>query len=70
VRLRDRPASAPPPTIPEQSARTRPVVHIVARRNVMTLEEAIARVGRLLGATLDWASLESFLPDDLKRKTQ
>ena len=45
-------------------ARTRPVVHIVARRNVMTLEEAIARVGRLLGATLDWASLESFLPDD------
>src|SRR6185437_2240830 len=26
VRLRDRPVSAPPPTIPEQSARTRPVV--------------------------------------------
>lgn len=45
-------------------ARTRPVVHIVARRNVMTLEEAIERVGRLLGATLNWASLESFLPDD------
>ena len=45
-------------------ARTRPVVHIVARRNVMTLDEAIERVGRLVGATLDWASLESFLPDD------
>jgi nucleotide-binding universal stress UspA family protein len=26
VRLRDRPASPPPPTLPEQSARTRPVV--------------------------------------------
>jgi segregation and condensation protein A len=45
-------------------ARTQPVVHIVHRRNVMTLDEAIERVGRLVGAALDWASLESFLPED------
>jgi segregation and condensation protein A len=44
-------------------ARTEPAVHIVARRAVMTLEEALLRVERLLGARLDWASLESFLPE-------
>src|SRR3954468_9200333 len=37
-------------------ARTEPAVHIVARRPVMTLEEALLRVERLLGARLDWAS--------------
>jgi segregation and condensation protein A len=45
-------------------ARTRPVVHVVARRPVMTLDEAIERVGRLLGTALDWSSLESFLPEE------
>ncbi|MCP3734837.1 segregation/condensation protein A [Sphingomonas sp. RP10(2022)] len=45
------------------SARTRPVMHVVADREVMTLEAALARVSRLVGATLDWATLESFLPD-------
>jgi len=44
-------------------ARTEPAVHIVARRPVMTLEEALLRVERLLGARLDWARLESFLPE-------
>lgn len=43
-------------------ARTRLVRHIVARRSVMTLEEAIDRVGRLIDTRLDWARLESFLP--------
>lgn len=44
-------------------ARTMPVTHIVARRPVMNLDEAIVRVGRLIGARLDWARLESFLPE-------
>jgi len=46
-------------------ARTRPVTHIVSRRPVMTLDEAIERVGRLVGASLDWSRLESFLPEGL-----
>ena len=45
------------------SARTRPVMHVVADREVMTLEAALARVAQLVGMTLDWATLESFLPD-------
>ena len=31
-------------------------------RSVMTLEEAIERVGRMIGMALDWTLLESFLP--------
>jgi segregation and condensation protein A len=44
-------------------ARTEPAVHIVSRRPVMTLEEALLRVERMIGASLEWARLESFLPD-------
>ncbi|TPG22499.1 segregation/condensation protein A [Sphingomonas koreensis] len=44
------------------SARTRPVIHVVADRQVMTLEAAIERVSRLIGETIDWAAIESFLP--------
>jgi len=44
-------------------ARTAPRMHIVARRLVMTLDEALERVSRLIGARLDWAELESFLPE-------
>src|SRR5687767_398027 len=43
-------------------ARTAPAMHIVHARAVMTLEEAIERVGRMIGAALDWTALESFLP--------
>jgi len=43
-------------------ARSAPVVHTIARRAVLTLEEAIERVSALLGARLDWSSLETFLP--------
>jgi len=45
------------------SARTRPVMHVVALRDVMTLDEAIERVARLVGARIDWSTIESFLPD-------
>ena len=44
-------------------ASSEPVVHVVARRAVMPLDEAIARIERLVGARLDWARLESFLPE-------
>jgi segregation and condensation protein A len=44
-------------------ARNEPVVHIVSRRPVMTLEEALLRVERLLGTSLQWADLRSFLPE-------
>ena len=44
-------------------ARSEPAVHIVGRRPVMTLEEALVRVERLLGATVDWSDIRSFLPE-------
>jgi len=43
-------------------ARTQPAMHVVHARAVMTLEEALDRVGRMIGAALDWTHLESFLP--------
>ncbi len=43
-------------------ARTAPVLHVVQRRAVMTLDAALERIGRLVGAQLDWAELQSFLP--------
>ncbi|WP_337847447.1 ScpA family protein [Sphingomonas sp.] len=46
------------------SARTRPVMHIVAVRPVMTLEDAIRRVSELIGQRIDWTTIESFLPED------
>ncbi len=49
------------------SARNRPVMHVVADREVMTLEAALARIGALLGTRLDWSTLESFLPDGSER---
>lgn len=44
------------------SARTRPVMHIVANRPVMTLEAALERVARLLGEQIEWTTIEAFLP--------
>lgn len=49
------------------SARTRPVMHVVADREVMTLEAALERVSRLVGSRIDWATLDSFLPDGSPR---
>ncbi len=44
-------------------ARNEPAVHIVGHRPVMTLEEALLRVERLIGITMEWERLESFLPE-------
>jgi segregation and condensation protein A len=43
-------------------ARTAPAMHVVHARAVMTLEEAIERVARMIGSALEWTMLESFLP--------
>lgn len=45
------------------SARTRPVMHVVQQRDVMTLEAAIERVSALIGTRIEWSTLQSFLPE-------
>jgi segregation and condensation protein A len=44
-------------------ARAEPSVHIVSRRPVMTLDEAIHRLERMIGMKVEWTLLESFLPE-------
>jgi segregation and condensation protein A len=43
--------------------RAEPAVHVIGRRPVLTLDEALHRLEKLLGASIDWATLESFLPE-------
>jgi segregation and condensation protein A len=43
-------------------ARTQPAMHVVHARSVMTLEEALDRVARMIGTALEWTFLEGFLP--------
>ena len=45
--------------------RTAPAVHIVRRREVMTLEAALALVARAVGLRRGWAPLDSLLPAGL-----
>ncbi len=42
--------------------RSAPAIHIVRQRMVMTLEDAIARVSRMLGEAIDWTDIRHFLP--------
>jgi len=44
-------------------ARNEPAVHVVSRRPVMTLDEAIHRLERMIGLRLEWTALEAFLPE-------
>ncbi len=46
------------------SARSRPVLHVVATRPVMTLDEALRRVEQQLGSPIEWTAIERFLPVD------
>jgi segregation and condensation protein A len=46
-------------------ARNSKSIHVVRRRPVMALDEAIERLERLLGASIDWTELSRFLPTDL-----
>jgi segregation and condensation protein A len=43
-------------------ARTQPVFHMVQRRPVLTLDQAITRMEQMLGVRMDWTKLEDFLP--------
>src|SRR5262245_32917849 len=43
-------------------ARTQPSVHIVSRRPVMTLDEALHRLETMIGTKVEWTRLETFLP--------
>jgi segregation and condensation protein A len=44
-------------------ARSEPAIHVISRRPVMTLEEALLRVERLLGGEVEWSEIRSFLPE-------
>ena len=48
----------------QMHARNEPVLHVVKKRAVMTLEEALDRVSKMIGQTLNWTQLESFLPKE------
>jgi segregation and condensation protein A len=53
-------------------ARNQPAMHVVHARHVMTLDEAIDRVGRMIGMAIDWMEIEAFLPqtdDPLLRRS-
>ena len=43
-------------------ARAAPVTHHIARRPVMSLDDALARVEALLGQKIEWTRIEAFLP--------
>lgn len=45
-------------------ARAAPVVHMIARRPIVTLDAALGHLERLLGVKLDWTELAAFLPSD------
>lgn len=49
-------------------ARNEPPMHIVHKRQVLTLEEAIERVARLVGSVIEWTVIERFLPDTEDRQ--
>lgn len=42
--------------------RTDPVVHLISRRPVVTVEAAMQQLEKLLGQALEWTELEKFLP--------
>jgi segregation and condensation protein A len=46
----------------QMHARNEPVLHMVKRRAVMTLEDALDRVSAMVGQAINWTQLESFLP--------
>ena len=43
-------------------ARTQPPMHVIHARAVMTLDEAIDRVAKMIGMAIEWTAIEAFLP--------
>lgn len=48
------------------SARTRPVLHVVQDRQVMTLESALVRIEEMVGSAVEWRVIETFLPPEAR----
>jgi segregation and condensation protein A len=44
-------------------ARSEPAMHIVATRHVMTLEQAMVRLTKMLGVMVEWTDIVDFLPE-------
>ncbi len=44
------------------SARTQPIMHMIKKRAVMTLEDALNRVSKIIGQSVEWTNIEAFLP--------
>ena len=44
------------------AARSRPVLHVVRDRQVMTLEDAMVRLSATIGSAVAWSAIEVFLP--------
>ncbi len=44
-------------------ARTAPVFHVIKARKVLTLDEALERISRLVGTRVDWTDIKDFLPE-------
>jgi segregation and condensation protein A len=44
-------------------ARTRPALHVVRDREVVTLEAALVRLAGLLGTAIEWCEIERFMPE-------
>ena len=49
-------------------ARAEPPVHVVGRRPVMTLEQALLRIEEMVGRKLEWADIRFFLPETQDRE--
>lgn len=45
-------------------ARTQPALHVVKKRRVMTLEDALARLSAMIGQAIEWTAIREFLPHD------
>ena len=45
------------------SARTQPVMHLVKKRAVMTLDDALVHLSKMIGHNVDWTNIELFLPN-------
>ena len=43
-------------------ARTQPAMHVIHTRHVMTLDDAIDRVSKMIGMAIEWMEIEAFLP--------
>ncbi|APG63755.1 segregation/condensation protein A [Sphingorhabdus lutea] len=46
-------------------SRNKPAIHMVKRRRVMTLEDALSRISKMIGHAIQWTEISAFLPLNL-----